>query len=124
VIATRVGGVVDLLGETEAQLKRHESEWRLCERGVLVERGDARAFAHGLDYLIEHMGVRGELGARGREFVEREYSLERLLADVSRLYAELAGGAAAREAAPRALDTASGSGVTVSARAKARGGRG
>ncbi|HLL76759.1 MAG TPA: glycosyltransferase [Pyrinomonadaceae bacterium] len=92
VIATSVGGVVDLLGETEAQLKRHESEWRLCERGVLVERGDARAFAHGLDYLVEHQGVRAELGERGRKFVAREYSLGRLLADVSRLYSELGGG--------------------------------
>lgn len=122
VIATRVGGVVDLLGETEAQLKRHESEWRLCERGVLVERGDARAFAHGLDYLIEHQGVRAELGARGREFVAREYSLARLLADVSRLYSELVAGGRGREVAAGA--TSDVSGVTVAPRAKARTGRG
>ena len=102
VIATRVGGVVDLLGETEAQLKRHESEWRLCERGVLVERGDARAFAHGLDYLVEHQGVRAELGARGQAFAAREYSLARLLADVSSLYSELAGEAEGRGAAAAA----------------------
>jgi glycosyltransferase involved in cell wall biosynthesis len=125
VIATSVGGVVDLLGETEAQLKRHESEWRLCERGVLVERGDARAFAHGLGYLVEHTGVREELGARGREFVAREYSLARLLADVSRLYSGLiAGGAPGREAASQAPDTSAGSGVAVAPRAKAPGGRG
>jgi len=92
VISTAVGGVVDLLGETEAQLKRHESEWSLCERGVLCGRGDALSFAHGLDYLIEREGVRAELGARGREFVAREYSLGRLIADVSRVYSELLGG--------------------------------
>jgi glycosyltransferase involved in cell wall biosynthesis len=123
VIATAVGGVVDLLGETEAQLKRHESEWRLCERGVLVERGDARAFAHGLDYLIEHTGVREELGARGREFVARQYSLARLLSDIARLYSELTGDAQGREAAPQAATTSKGSSVAVAAGAEAHAAR-
>jgi glycosyltransferase involved in cell wall biosynthesis len=97
-VATAVGGVVDLLGATDAQLKRHEGEWRLCERGVIVERADAQAFASGLGYLIEHEGVRAELGARGREFVLREHSLARLVADISKLYGELSGG----NAVPRA----------------------
>jgi glycosyltransferase involved in cell wall biosynthesis len=90
-VATNVGGVVDLLGGTDAQLKRHEGEWRLCERGVVVERADAQAFASGLRYLVEHEGVRAELGARGREFVLREHSLARLVADISKLYGELSG---------------------------------
>jgi glycosyltransferase involved in cell wall biosynthesis len=123
VIATGVGGVVDLLGETEARLGRHEGGWHLCERGVLVGRGDARAFAHGLDYLVEHTGVRAELGARGREFVAREYSLGRLLADVSRLYSELAGGAISHEGAPEASGTPAGPAVTAAPRAGARAAR-
>ncbi|MFN2597055.1 MAG: glycosyltransferase [Pyrinomonadaceae bacterium] len=109
-IATGVGGVPDLVGETDARLRRHEGEWRLCERGVLVERPDAQAFASGLAYLVEHEGVRAELGARGREFVLREHSLARLVADISRLYRELLGDGAraatgargeGRAAAPR-----------------------
>jgi glycosyltransferase involved in cell wall biosynthesis len=98
VVATDVGGVVDLLGGTDAQLKRHEGEWRLCERGVVVGRADAQAFASGLGYLIEHEGVRAELGARGREFVLREHSLARLVADISKLYGELTNGNAVQRA--------------------------
>ena len=90
---------------------------------MLVERGDARAFAHGLDYLVEREGVRAELGARGREFVAREYSLARLLADVSRLYSELAGEAPARGAAPGGLNSPAGSNVAAVPRAKAHAAR-
>lgn len=88
-IATAAGGVVDLLGETVAKLERYDGEWRLCERGVLVERDEARALADGLAYLVEHEGVRFEMGERARQFVERKYSKERLIADVLNIYSEL-----------------------------------
>ena len=41
------------------------------------------------------------MGERGREYVERSYSVERLVADVERLYGRLAGrgGEAAAESA-------------------------
>jgi glycosyltransferase involved in cell wall biosynthesis len=125
-VATGVGGVVDLLGETVAQLKRHEGEWRLCERGVLVERHDPQAFASALDYLVEHEGVRAELGERGREFARGEYSLERLVADVARLYRELAPGresAGAAEAESLAASAAGGATErrVLGGRARAKG---
>jgi glycosyltransferase involved in cell wall biosynthesis len=92
-VATDVGGVVDLLGAADArEARRDEGGWRLCERGVSVNRHDAAAFASALSYLVEHEGVRAELGGRGREFARREYSLERLVADVAGLYGELAPG--------------------------------
>ncbi len=111
-VATDVGGVVDLLGATTAQLKRHDGEWRLCERGVLVCGHDAAAFASALSYLVEHEGVRAELGGRGREFARRAYSLERLVADVAGLYGEMArgreGSAAATESKSLAASAAGG----------------
>ena len=101
-VATAVGGVVDLAGETVARLKRGEGAWRLCERGLLVERHDPRAFADALAHLVEHEGLRGELGGRGREYAAREYAVERLLADVERVYSELVrtGGSAGAARAP------------------------
>ncbi len=87
VIATAVGGVVDLLGaQTESQ---PNAAYRVCARGVSVESGDAAALAHGLEYLIENEAVRNELGDRGRDFVVRHYAKERLLSDMSGLYARL-----------------------------------
>lgn len=92
VIATAVGGVVDLLGEkiVSAKDEKIDEGYTICERGVLVRAGDAAAFCAGLARLIDDEELRREMGARGRSFVERNYSKERLLADMMNLYRELA----------------------------------
>lgn len=87
VIATAVGGVVDLLGET---IERHESErYTICRRGVSVPSNDAVAVAAGMFHLIENPELRTELGNRGQEFVGSNYSSERLLGDIKTLYKQL-----------------------------------
>ena len=98
VIATAVGGVVDLLGEplalaameTGEALAAENDAGVLCERGVRVDANDEEAFCAGLARLIVGADLRRELGKRGQQFVKEHYSKERLLADVKRLYAELA----------------------------------
>jgi glycosyltransferase involved in cell wall biosynthesis len=96
VIATSVGGVVDLLGaasrpDTRQDVSKDEraANYQLCERGILVASGDAEGLARGLTRLIEDRQLRAELGARGLEFVTQNYAKERLLRDVSELYREL-----------------------------------
>lgn len=87
VIATGVGGVVDLLG-----LKISEVDgYTVCQRGVSVDRGDIQAFAAGLSRLVRDEDLRRELGRRGREFVVRNYAKERLVEDISNLYEERVG---------------------------------
>ena len=90
-IATAVGGVVDLLGGVAEWELRRSHPWQTCERGVQVRPGDAEAFADALAHLVADPVLRGTLGARGREYVERHYSVERLVSDVLGLYEELAG---------------------------------
>ncbi|HEX8163329.1 MAG TPA: glycosyltransferase [Pyrinomonadaceae bacterium] len=89
VAATAVGGVVDLLGGVEASELRRPAAWRVCARGVQVEPGDAEAFSHALEHLADHPELRAAMGARGRAFVERNYSKERLVEDVLGLYENL-----------------------------------
>lgn len=92
-VATAVGGVVDLLGGVaEAELRRPHP-WQVCERGIQVRPGDPEAFADALAHIVADPALRQALGERGREYVERNYSVERLVADVRRLYGHLAGGA-------------------------------
>jgi glycosyltransferase involved in cell wall biosynthesis len=74
VIATLVGGVVDLLGN---------------DRGVGVRPYDVDAFAAGLETLIKDKMLREKLGRAGFEFVEKNYRKERLLEDIEDLYGEL-----------------------------------
>jgi glycosyltransferase involved in cell wall biosynthesis len=91
VVATAVGGVVDLLGGVAEWELRRSHPWQICERGVQVRPGDAEAFADALAHLVADGELRAALGARGREHVGSRYSVGRLVSDVLGLYEELAG---------------------------------
>lgn len=95
VIATAVGGVVDLLG----QVIESANGYTICERGISIKSHDAEGFARGLDRLIEDHQLRRELAAHGRAFVAQNYSKDRLLRDVSSLYQELIPSQAVGKAA-------------------------
>jgi glycosyltransferase involved in cell wall biosynthesis len=111
VVSTAVGGVVDLLGGVAESELRRPHRWRICERGVQVSAGDAEAFADALAHLVAQPELREALGERGREFVAREYSVGRLVADVLGLYEELA---------PHARTTAESNGAAVGAHVSER----
>lgn len=96
VIATTVGGVVDLLGSDDSkatELTEAEASegYVICGHGVGVKSHDVDFFARGLRFLAEHETIRREMGERGRAFVQQNYSKERLVADVIALYEELLG---------------------------------
>ena len=80
-IATRVGGVVDLLGPVV--------DGTVCQRGVGIPPGDARAFAKGIERLVNDRELRERVGKEGFEFVQSKYAKQRLLADIKNLYDEL-----------------------------------
>ncbi len=84
VVATSVGGVVDLLGEVT-----EDGPYRVCRRGIGVPAGHEEAFVAALSRIIRDRSLRQELGERGLEFVEVNYSKERLFEDIKGLYGEL-----------------------------------
>jgi glycosyltransferase involved in cell wall biosynthesis len=118
VIATAVGGVVDLVGSTVSQ-SEGQSGYTLCERGVLVVSGDPEGFALGLARLINDHDLRRELGQRGFDFVTHKYSKERLLNDISDLYARLVPSSRLAQSRPEAR--AGGPSVTEGPEEKAPG---
>jgi glycosyltransferase involved in cell wall biosynthesis len=87
VIATAVGGVVDLLGDTNGQ--NHSERYTICQRGISVPSNDPDAFAAGLSRLIEDPDLRYQMGNRGLDFVVTNYSKDRLLNDIRALYRDL-----------------------------------
>jgi len=91
VVATSVGGVVDLLGDPLLPVSQNNEAlgYRICQRGISVASGDTRSFARGLARLIEEPDLRDHLGRIGLEFVSRTYAKERLLTDIAELYREL-----------------------------------
>jgi len=75
VVATRVGGVPDVVEEGED--------------GFLVEPGDAAALADRLAKLAGDPELRERMGDYGRARVPQRYAVDRLVDDVDRLYREL-----------------------------------
>jgi glycosyltransferase involved in cell wall biosynthesis len=85
VIATLVGGVVDLLGSTEQEI----AGFSVAERGIAVPSGDAEVFARGLIYLAKNERLRFDLGYKGHQFAINNYGKERLISDIRSLYSRL-----------------------------------
>jgi glycosyltransferase involved in cell wall biosynthesis len=75
VVATRVGGVPDVV--------------RDGEDGFLVELGDVGELAGALARLAEDPELRGRMGKAGRTRVLPRYAVQRLVEDVDRLYRSL-----------------------------------
>jgi len=85
VISTAVGGVVDLLGGVQTE----NENFKVCERGVKIPANSAEDFYKGLIYLAKNETLRKSLAVKGKEFVEAEYSKERLVSDIKNLYRDL-----------------------------------
>ncbi len=79
VVATRVGGVPDVVEDGET--------------GFLVRAADTHAMAERLEILARDPERRAEMGRLGRERMLRRYAVARLLDDVDALYRELLGEA-------------------------------
>jgi glycosyltransferase involved in cell wall biosynthesis len=75
VVATRVGGVPDVVTDGED--------------GFLVEPGDVEELAARLAQLANDPDLRGRMGAAGRERMRSRYAVDRLIDDIDRLYRDL-----------------------------------
>ncbi len=76
IVASRAGGIPEVLGEGAA--------------GLLVEAGSAAALARGVETLLGDPALRGRFGNAARERA-RGYSRERMLRKVEDLYRDLLG---------------------------------
>ncbi|MDX6413825.1 MAG: hypothetical protein QOH23_1235 [Gaiellaceae bacterium] len=82
VVATRVGGVPDVV--------------RDGEDGFLVDAGDTDELADRLEQLARDPALRERMGKQGRERVLPRYAVDRLVQDVDELYRSLLSEAAVR----------------------------
>lgn len=90
VVATRVGGVADLLepeGETPAPIP--QAGFRVTDRGIVVRPGDAEGFANAMAVVANDVGLRRRLGEAARAHVVACFNQERLVRDIAALYEDL-----------------------------------
>ncbi len=98
VIATKVGGVQDLMGAPDCV--PGQEGFSLCRRGVLCNRFDPVGFAEGIKFLIDvETEEISDRVAQARSFVINRYGRDRLIADIERLYKQLMFNAADRSRA-------------------------
>jgi glycosyltransferase involved in cell wall biosynthesis len=88
VVATAVGGVPDLLGRVK---EKKPGGFRIAERGLMTQSGDAEALARAILYLSENRGTMQPMIRKAKEFVLTNYGQDRLLNDIKMLYGELLG---------------------------------
>ena len=86
VVATDVGGVRDLMGVIDQDSKHGYTR---AQHGILVASGDGEGLARALAFLHENRQVSQEMAKRGREFVLKHYSMERLVKDIKSMYKEI-----------------------------------
>ncbi len=91
VISTAVGGVVDLLGAVEQRIVANGSFFEIRERGITATSDDAEGFAAGLEHLLHDEALRRRLVERGRAYVERNHTKQRLVDDIVGIYRQLGG---------------------------------
>jgi glycosyltransferase involved in cell wall biosynthesis len=91
VISTAVGGVVDLLGSVEQRLAGNGSFFEIRERGLTAGSDDAAGFAAGLEHLLHDDVLRHRLVERGKAYVERMHTKQRLVDDIVGIYRQLGG---------------------------------
>lgn len=89
IISTAVGGVVDLLGSVEETVSAGNTGYEIRERGITVKSMDEAGLVAGLARLIRDGELRRRLSERGLQFVENNYSKERLVTDIIRLTRDL-----------------------------------
>lgn len=85
VISTAVGGVIDLLGEADDE----RGTFKICRRGIRIDQQNAKFFADGLIYLAKNEELQKKLGHAGSEYIESNYALGRLVADIKNIYNEI-----------------------------------
>ena len=82
VVATEVGGVVDILGRRLSDT----GQFTVWEHGVTAPSRDVQAFALALRFLIDRPELRAQMGRLGREFVRTKLSKARLVKDIEQMY--------------------------------------
>lgn len=75
VVASRTGGSIDIVKNNET--------------GILVKFGDVKGIADAIVKILKDEELAKRMGERGRKRVEREYSWEKVIESVEKLYREL-----------------------------------
>ena len=84
-VATNVGGVADLFGETVNTLEFG----RECQRGVAIDSRNDADLASALIYIAKNKRIQERVRTEARAYVLEKHSIDRLVSDLDSLYRSL-----------------------------------
>ena len=99
VVATEVGGIVDIMGERQSST---DGFW-IWQHGITTPSRDVDIFARALQFIINHPELRQRMGRQAQMFVRARLSKRQLIANIERLYRELAGRQTIEQSLPLTL---------------------
>jgi glycosyltransferase involved in cell wall biosynthesis len=73
-IATQVGGNGELLGGESKEISREG--YLIVKNGLLVNPDDVKGLTEAILYFIRNRSKREEMGRRGRQFIQENYSID------------------------------------------------
>jgi glycosyltransferase involved in cell wall biosynthesis len=86
-IATQVGGNSELLGAENHEISR--GGYILAENGLLINPDDVRGLTEAILFFIRDHHKREEMGRRGRQYIERNHSIDLVAQRYMALYQSL-----------------------------------
>jgi len=89
VIATAIGGNREILDPHYAGENIPVSQYRIVERGVLVNPADVEGLARALLRLLDDEPITKQLSGRARACAKETYGMDKVIGDYRKLYAEL-----------------------------------
>lgn len=72
VVATAVGGIPEVIGDMDS--------------GILVRSKSSKELGHALLFMVEHPTDRKKFGTALRERVLKDFSLEKMIANIEKVY--------------------------------------
>jgi glycosyltransferase involved in cell wall biosynthesis len=87
VVATEVGGIVDIMGERQSSA---DGFW-IWQHGITTPSRDVGTFARALQFVIDRPELRQKMGRQAQMFVKTRLSKTQCIANIERLYRELVG---------------------------------
>lgn len=93
IVSTDVGGIRDLLGKEVAIYKNMKANFKILERGVIVNSEDSDNFAAALIFILQNRNLRINMGISARDFARSRFIKEKLIKDMENLYCRISNSA-------------------------------
>lgn len=90
IISTAAGGSPDLLGKTDELVETADgATYRVCERGILLDKPNVEDYCAGLRRLVDDEALRHAVAERGYARVHEQHTSDKMVSEIFKVFGEL-----------------------------------